>query len=321
MSLKISGGLRVAAAQLAPVWLDRSATIEKVLAAISEAADHGAQLVTFGETLVPGYPFWIERTDGARFNSAVQKRFHAHYVDQAVNLEAGHLDAVCALAKARGIAVYLGTLERGSDRSGHSVYCALVYIDAEGRIGSVHRKLMPTYEERLSWAQGDGHGLRTHKLGAFTLGGLNCWENWMPLARAALYAQGEDLHVAVWPGNKRNTVDLTRHIARESRSFVISVCGLMRREDVHAGVPEQALVLQGCEPVLADGGSCIVGPDGEWLVEPVTGIETILYADLDPARVREERQNFDPAGHYARPDVTQLIVNRSRAGTARFIDE
>jgi len=312
--------LRVAAAQLAPVWLDRAATVEKVLAAIAEAADHGAQLVTFGETLVPGYPFWLERTDGARFNSSVQKTIHAHYVDQAVSIEAGHLATVCALAKARGVAVYLGTLERGSDRSGHSVYCSLVYIDAQGEIGSIHRKLVPTYEERLSWAPGDGHGLRTHKLGAFTIGGLNCWENWMPLARAALYAQGEDLHVAVWPGNRRNTVDLTRHIARESRSFVISVSGLMRRQDIPATTPHYERIMQDCEPVLADGGSCISGPDGEWLVEPVTGIETILYADLDPARVREERQNFDPAGHYSRPDVTQLIVNRERQSTARFID-
>ncbi|GAC1621254.1 MAG: carbon-nitrogen hydrolase family protein [Nevskia sp.] len=316
----MSGVLRVAAAQLAPVWLDRAATLEKVSAAIAEAADHGARLVAFGETLVPGYPFWIERTDGARFNSAVQKAIHAHYAGQAVTIEAGHLDAVCALAKARGIAVYLGVLERGADRSGHSVYCSLVYIGADGLIGSVHRKLVPTYEERLSWAPGDGHGLRTHRLGAFTLGGLNCWENWMPLTRAALYAQGEDLHVAVWPGNRRNTVDLTRHIARESRSFVISVSGLMRREDFPESAPHRERILAGCEPVLADGGTCICGPDGEWLVEPVTGIETIVYADLDPVRVREERQNFDPAGHYARPDVTQLTVNRDRQTTTRFLD-
>ena len=312
--------LRVAAAQLAPVWLDRAATLDKVLAAMAEAADHGARLLCFGETLLPGYPFWLERTDGARFNSALQKRIHAHYVDHAVTIAAGDLDAVCDLSRARSIAVYLGVLERGIDRGGHSVYCSLVYIDAKGVIGSVHRKLMPTYEERLCWAQGDGHGLRTHALGAFTVGGLNCWENWMPLARAALYAQGEDLHVAVWPGNRRNTVDLTRHIAREARAFVISVSGLMRRDDIPDSFPEAALMREHSEVLLADGGSGICGPDGEWLIEPVTGIETILYADLDPARVREERQNFDPAGHYARPDVTRLIVNRERQATASFVD-
>jgi len=312
--------LRVAAAQLAPVWLDRAATLAKICDAIERAAEGGAQLVTFGETLLPGYPFWIERTDGARFNSAVQKTIHAHYVDQAVTISAGDLDPVCRLAAQHKIAVYLGILERGADRSGHSVYCALVYIDCNGVIGSVHRKLMPTYEERLSWAMGDGHGLRTHKLGAFTVGGLNCWENWMPLPRAALYAQGEDLHVAVWPGNARNTRDITRFIARESRSFVISVSGLMRREDFVESTPHLDLILEYCEPVLADGGSCIAGPDGEWLVEPSVGSEAILFADLDPVRVREERQNFDPAGHYSRPDVTRLIVNRERQSTAQFVD-
>lgn len=316
----LSKTLRVAAAQLAPVWLDRDATMVKILCAIGEAADRGAGLVCFGETLLPGYPFWIERTDGARFDSSVQKTIHAHYVDQAVNLAAGDLEPVCALARTRGIAVYLGLLERGTDRGGHSVYCSLVYVDAEGAIGSVHRKLMPTYEERLTWAQGDGHGLRTHRLGPFTVGGLNCWENWMPLVRASLYAQGEDLHVAAWPGNRRNTVDLTRHIARESRSFVLSVSGLMRRDDFPVDTPHRDLITRDCEPLLADGGSCIAGPDGEWLVEPVTGIETIVYADLDPTRVREERHNFDPAGHYARPDVTRLTVNRERQSTAHFVD-
>jgi len=312
--------LRVAAAQLAPVWLDRAATLAKVQDAIARAADGDADLVVFGETLVPGYPFWVERTDGARFNSAVQKAIHSHYVDQAVTVEAGMLEPICKLARERRIAVYLGMLERGADRSGHSVYCALVYIDRTGEIRSVHRKLMPTYEERLTWAQGDGHGLRTHRLGAFTVGGLNCWENWMPLPRAALYAQGEDLHVAVWPGNARNTRDITRYIAKEARSFVISCCGLMRREDFLPSTPHLDLILEYCEPVLADGGSCIAGPDGEWLVEPSVGTETILFADLDPARVREERQNFDPAGHYARPDVTRLIVSRERQTPTQFVE-
>ncbi len=313
--------LRVAAAQIAPVWLDRAATLAKIEARVAEAADAGAQLICFGETLLPGYPFWIELTDGARFNSRVQKEIHAHYVDQAVRIAGGDLASLCALAAARRIAIYLGVLERDDRRSGHSVYCSLVYIGADGVIASVHRKLVPTYEERLSWAPGDGHGLRTHALGAFTVGGLNCWENWMPLARAALYGQGEDLHVAVWPGNVRNTVDLTRHIARESRSFVISVSGLMRREDFPASTPHYQQIMANCPLMPADGGTCIAGPDGEWCVEPVVGCETILYADLDPARVREERQNFDPAGHYSRPDVTRLVVNRERQSTTQFIGD
>jgi nitrilase len=307
--------LRVGLAQIAPVWLNREATLEKVHSWVERAADEGCQLVAFGEALVPGYPFWVERTDGARFNSPVQKDLYAHYLDQAVQPEAGHLDALCALAAGRGTAMVLGSIERARDRGGHSLYCSLLYIDAAGVLQTVHRKLMPTYEERLVWAPGDGHGLRVHRLGAFTVGALNCWENWMPLPRAALYAQGEDLHVALWPGSERNTYDITRFLAKEGRSYVLSVSGLMRRSDIPADVPHRDLIVSGSGEWLANGGSCITGPDGQWVAEPVVGEERLIVATLDHAHVRRERQNFDPAGHYARPDVTRLTVNRARQST------
>jgi len=306
--------LTVGLAQIAPVWLDRERTLDKALAATSQAADQGCRLVAFGEALVPGYPFWLELTNGATFNSPRQKAIHSHYLDQAVQIEAGHLDSLCTLAAQRQIAVYLGVIERPPDRGGHSVYASLVYIDATGRIGSVHRKLMPTYEERLAWSPGDGHGLCVHRLGAFTVGGLNCWENWMPLPRAALYAQGEDLHVAVWPGNLRNTEDITRFIAKEGRSYVLSVSGLMRKGDF-ASAPHLDDILVNSPPVLANGGSCLAAPDGIWVLEPVTDVEVVRSAVIDHRRVREERQNFDPAGHYSRPDVTHLTVNRRRQST------
>ena len=310
--------LVVAAAQIAPVWLDRARTTDRIVAAMHEAARAGAQLVTFGEALLPGYPFWIERTDGARFESPVQKEFHAHYLDQAVQIEAGHLDPIRDAARSLSLATILGIIERPADRGGHSVYASLVYIGRDGVIGAVHRKLMPTYEERLSWSPGDGHGLRTHKLGAFTVGGLNCWENWMPLPRAALYAEGEDLHVAIWPGGLHNTHDLTRFLAKEGRSYVISVSGLMRRSDIPIDVPQRELLLANLPEIMANGGSCIAAPDGSWVVEPVVGEERMIIATLDHRRVREERQNFDPAGHYGRPDVTRLVVNRERQRTVEF---
>lgn len=312
--------LKVGLAQIAPVWLDRDATLAKVEDWIGQATAAGCGFVAFGEALVPGYPFWIEHTDGARWESDLQKDIHAHYLDQAVQVEAGHLDAVCAAAARLGIAVMLGIIERPADRGGHSVYCARVHIGADGKIASVHRKLLPTYEERLSWAPGDGHGLQVHHLGPFRVGGLNCYENWMPLSRAALYAQGEDLHVALWPGSRRNTEDTTRFLAREGRSYVLAVSGLMRREDVPKGSPAAAM-LECCPDVLADGGSCIAGPDGRWVVEPVTGCERLIVATLDHREVRRERQNFDPAGHYACPDVTRLVVDRRRQSMASFQDE
>ena len=142
----------------------------------------------------------------------------------------------------------------------------------------------------------------------------------VPLPRAALYAQGEDLHVAVWPGGVHNTRDITRFIAKESRSFVVSVSGLMRTGDFPSETPHLDLILKDCPEVLADGGSAVAGPDGDWILKPQPNKEGLFTADLDPARVREERQNFDPAGHYARPDVTRLLVSRKRQGTLSWTD-
>ncbi len=312
--------LSVGLAQISPVWLDREATIEKVITMIDQAADRHCAIVAFGEALLPGYPFWVERTEGARFDSDFQKSMYAHYAAQAVCIEDGHLDSIRDRCAQRGIATYLGTIERAADRGGHSLYCSMVFIDAQGEIQSVHRKLMPTYEERLVWGIGDGNGLRTHKLGAFTVGGLNCWENWLPLARASLYAQGEDLHFAIWPGNVRNTEEITRFIARESRSYVVSVSSLMRRSDIPETLPGSDLLLATADDLMADGGSAVAAPDGAWVLPPQCGDEDLYVVEIDHKKVLEERQNMDPSGHYSRPDVTQLIVDRKRQQTARFDD-
>ena len=197
--------LKLALPQLAPMWLSREAGLDQVIATIKTAAKEGADLIAFSESFVPGYPFWLDGTGGANFDNTRQKEIFAHYSDQAVTIEDGHLDKVCAALKSANMACYLGLIERPRNRTGHSLYCSYVYIDKTGTVQSIHRKLQPTYEERLVWSPGDGHGLVTHRLGAFTVGGLNCWENWMPLARAALYGQGEDLHVMGWPGSDRNT--------------------------------------------------------------------------------------------------------------------
>ena len=313
---RISVGL----AQIAPIWLDRNATLDKVVSWIERAAADDCTLVVFGEAFVPGYPFWVERTDGARFESELQKSLYAYYVSQAVSIEDGDLDNVCKTARDNSIAVYLGVVERAADRGGHSLYCSMIYVDQAGNIGSVHRKLMPTHEERMVWAIGDGNGLRTHSLGPFSVGGLNCWENWLPLARASLYAQGEDLHVALWPGNDHNTAEITRFIARESRSFVVSVSGLMRESDIGADLPHAELLQGVAEAVLANGGSCVAAPTGEWLLAPQVGDESLFVVELDHRQVLEERQNLDVAGHYSRPDVTRLIVNRKRQTTVEFSD-
>jgi nitrilase len=312
--------LKVAMVQMAPVWLDREATLAKVTGQLEDSAAEGAQLAVFGEALVPGYPFWPELTGGARFNDDTQKELFARYAENAVDIDGGQLDGLCRAVADLGLAVYIGTIERCADRGGFSLYASLVYIDASGQIRSVHRKLMPTYEERLVWSPGDGNGLRVHSLGEFRVGGLNCWENWMPLPRAALYGQGENLHVAVWPGSQHNTEDITRFIARESRSYVVSVSGMMHADWIPDEVPHADAIRSAADGWMANGGSCIAGPDGQWVIEPRTREEGIWTADLSIEAVARERQNFDPAGHYSRPDVTRLKVNRKRQKTARFKD-
>ncbi len=313
--------LKLALPQLAPMWFSREAGLEQVIQTIKTASKEGADLIAFSESFVPGYPFWLDGTGGANFNNEKQKTIFAHYSDQSITIEDGHLDGVCAALKAANMACYLGMIERPRDQTGHSLYCSYVYIDKSGTVRSVHRKLRPTYEERLVWSPGDGHGLVTHKLGAFTVGGLNCWENWMPLARAALYGQGEDLHIMGWPGSDRNTEDITPFLAKEGRSYCVSVSALMRPSDVRDDTPFAEEIRASLSEMPANGGSCVAAPDGSWVLEPITGETGLRYCELDPSFVRRERQNFDPAGHYSRPDVTQLHVDRRRKTTTRFTDD
>lgn len=307
----MSNLLRLALPQLRPAWLSRQAGIAKILDVISQAKGK-ADLIVFAEGFLPGYPFWLDAIGGAKFNDDKQKQIFAHYSDQAVSIECGDLDPICHALKDAEMACYLGIIERPEDRAGHSLYCSFVYINALGDIKSIHRKLQPTYEERLVWSPGDGNGLVTHKLGAFTIGGLNCWENWMPLTRASLYAQGEDLHVACWPGGDHNTRDLTPVLAKEGRSYVVSVSALMKRSDVRDDTPFADEIRKSLMAMPANGGSCVAAPDGRWILPPEIGTETLRFCELDPAFVRRERQNFDPSGHYSRPDVTHLTVNRTR---------
>lgn len=312
--------LRIAMAQIAPVWLDKHKTIAKIKDAIVDASNQKAELVVFGEALLPGYPHWLSLSEATKFDSSIQKEIHAHYARNSIVIEHADLDDISQLAKSLSMAIYLGIVERAFDRGAHSLYCSLVYINQEGQIRSVHRKLQPTYDERLTWSAGDGHGLKVHALKQFTVGGLNCWENWMPLPRTALYAQGENLHIAVWPGSDHNTKDISRFVAREARSYVVSVSSLMTVSDFPKDTPHLDVLLENAPEVLANGGSCIAGPNGEWIVPPIMHKEGVFVQDIDYNRVLEERQNFDAVGHYSRPDVTKLIVNRERQTIAKFED-
>lgn len=309
----------IAAAQIAPVWMNKKETLLKVADSIKQAAADGCSLLAFGEAFVPGYPFWLEKTNGAVFNSTVQKEIFAYYAKQSVQIENGDLNEICEIAANKKITVVLGCVERAEDRGGHSLYCSLVYIGNDGQIKSVHRKLMPTYEERLVWSIGDGNGLRVHQLESFTCGCLNCWENWMPLVRASMYAQGENLRIAVWPGSVHNTEDITRFIAKEARSYVLSASVPLCKTDIDINIPHYELISSDLNDVITNGGSCLAAPDGSWFIEPQKNSLGIFKAEIDYNQILNERQNFDPSGHYSRPDVTKLTVNRTRQSVIELI--
>ena len=312
--------MRVAAAQARPFWLDADATTKKVVAWLEDAAAQDVQLVAFGETFLSGYPFWVELTGGARFDDPAQKRAYAAYLEAAVEMDGPQIRQITEAARDLGIFVYLGTTERGTSSARGTVFCTLVAIDPQAGVVSTHRKLMPTYEERLVWGTGDGHGLQVHRYAGTRVGGLNCWENWMPQARNAMYAQGEELHVSVWPGNPRNTADIARFIAIEGRVFSLAACALTSLSDVPSDFPLYEVLQESGVTDYCRGGSAVAGPDGAWVVEPVAGEERLVVADLDLRRVAEERQNFDPTGHYSRPDVFTVQVDRRRLDAVRFTD-
>ncbi len=310
--------MRVAAVQHAPVFLNREATIDKVIALIEEAAAEGAELIAFPETFVAGYPSWADVTNASAFDNPQQKAAFAQYLDNAVDVDGGHLDPVIAAAANAGVFVYLGIAERST--SGGSVYCTLAAIHPTNGLVGTHRKLKPTYGERMMWADGDGAGLRAHDFGGTRVSGLNCWENWMPLARAAMYAQGPQVHIATWPGSPEISHDISRFVAMEGRLFVVSTGAVLRDEHLPDDFALRDDMLE-AHHRYSSGGAIIVAPDGSILAQADKHAETIIYADLDMAMVREARQNFDPTGHYSRPDVLELSVNRRRRNPATFVDE
>ncbi len=312
--------MRVAAIQLAPVLLDRAATLAKIEAALRTAHDRGARLAVFPEACLPGYPTWIARTGGAVFDDPLQKELYARYVDQAVELPGPELDRLQELARELDMHVVLGVVERGLRSGRGSLWCTALRIGPSGTWHS-HRKLVPTYEERLVWARGDGQGLSLDTIDGWGVGALNCWENWMPAARLALYAQGEEVHCTLWPGSPGLTRDICRFVALEGRLYVIAASGVLRAEDVPADLPGRDRLLANLDDQpLHGGGSRIVSPTGDDLTARDEALEAVLVADLSRDILLGSRQNFDPSGHYGREDVFELRVDRRRRSPVEFRD-
>jgi nitrilase len=295
--------IKVAAVQSAPVFLDRDATVDKVGQLCKEASSAGAAQVVFPETFVPTYPDWVWRTRPWADGHA---QWYARLVEQSVVVPSATTDALGAIAQESRAYVSVGV----NERDGSTLYNTQLYFGPDGALLGKHRKLMPTGGERLVWGQGDGSTLFACDTPFGRIGGLTCWENYMPLARAAMYAEGIDIYLAPTWDNSDVWVSTMRHIAKEGRVFVIGVNFCIRGSDVPADIPGRDDIYGGADDWLSKGNTCIVDPEGELLAGPLVGEAGILYADIDVERARVSRRQFDPVGHYSRPDVFRLSVDR-----------
>jgi nitrilase len=308
----------VAAVQAAPVFLDRAATVEKACALIAEAGAAGARLAVFPEGFIPAYPLWAWFIPPGETHAL--RELYSELVENAVSVPSPATARLCEAAREAGVAVAMGINEINSEASGATLYNSLLYIGPDGRLLGSHRKLVPTVGERLVHGQGDGSSLDVHELPFGRLSGLICWENYMPLARYALYAQGVQIYAAPTWDRGEPWISTLRHIAKEGRVYVVSACSAMRKADVPDRLAFKAKYLAGGDEWINPGDSAIVNPDGKLLAGPVRHEETILYAEVDPRQMVGPRFQLDVAGHYGRPDVFELTVHREARPMVRFVE-
>lgn len=297
--------LRAAVVQAAPVLFDREATLDRVAERAAAAAAHGARLVVFPEAFIPAYPRGLGFGAVVGSRSSAGRDLWARYWQQSVSVPGAAVDRLGAIAAEHRLHLVIGVIER-EPGAGGTLYCTVLYLGPDGSLQGKHRKLKPTGSERLIWGEGDGSTLTVVESAWGRIGGLVCWENYMPLARAALYAKGVDFWVAP-TADCRDTWQATlRHIAVEGRCFVLGCNQYVTREDYPEDLREE---LPASEVEPCSGGSAIVSPLGEVIAGPVFGREEILVADLDTREIARGKFDFDAVGHYARPDVFQLIVD------------
>jgi nitrilase len=300
--------VRVAAVQAAPAFLDLEGSLGVLERWTRQAAAEGAAIVAFPETWLPGYPAWIDSSpEAALWGHAGARALHARLLENAVVVPSAATARMGALARELGIALVVGVQER----AGKTLYNALLFFGDDGDLRNHHRKLVPTYTERLVWGQGDGHGLRAVDASGAKLGGLICWEHWMPLARQAMHDTGEEIHVAAWPGVHEMHLVASRHYAFEGRCFVIAAGSILRVDQMPAELPVAEKYARNPQGLMIPGGSAIIGPGGKVLAGPVFDVETVVVADCDLTEVAKESQTLDVSGHYSRPDVLELTVKAS----------
>jgi nitrilase len=298
---------KVAAVQATPVFLDREATLDKACDLIAAAGSEGARLVVFPEAFIPAYPDWVWAIPPGE--ESVLNELYAELLSNSVTIPSDATDRLCRAARLANAYVVMGMSERNVEASGASLYNTLLYIDAQGEILGKHRKLVPTGGERLVWAQGDGSTLQVYDTPLGKLGGLICWENYMPLARYTMYAWGTQIYVAATWDRGQPWLSTLRHIAKEGRVYVIGCCIAMRKDDIPDRYAMKQKFYAEADEWINIGDSAIVNPEGQFIAGPVRKQEEILYAEIDPRMVQGPKWMLDVAGHYARPDVFQLTVH------------
>ena len=298
------GEVTVAAVQPTPVFLDRDATVERLVVSIKEAAAEEARLIVFPEAIVPGYPDWVWRAPA--WSDA---DWYARLYDQAVEIPGPVTDALGAAAKEAGAWIAVGVNERVTSGT---LYNTLLYLDPEGDMAGIHRKILPTGGDNTVWGRGDGSTLTVIETEFGRVGGLLCWENLMPLARAAMYEQGVDIYLAPTWDNSDSWICTLRHIAREGRMFVVGTNTCLHSRDIPRTLPgADDLYPPNDDDWPSRGNTVIVGPDGAILAGPLSEEAGMLVVTIDLGRLAAERRQFDVVGHYARPDIFELNVNRS----------
>jgi len=300
--------LKIAAVQACPAYMDREATITKASRLIAEVGAVGGELAVFPEAFVPGYPLWTWFIPAGHTHPL--RELYAEFLANAVTVPSNATAQLCEAAKKAGVAVAIGINEVNSEASGTTIYNTLLYIAADGTILGKHRKVMPTGGEKLVWGLGDGSDLEVYDLPFGRLGGLLCWENYLPLARYAMSAWGTEIFVAPTWDRGEPWLSTMRHVAKEGRCYVVGCCTAMRKDDIPDRFAFKDKYLAAVEGWINPGDSVIVDPDGKVVAGPASQTETILYAELDRAKITGPRWQLDVAGHYARPDIFELIVHR-----------
>jgi nitrilase len=310
---------RIAAVQAAPVFLDLEATLAKACELVHRAADAGAKLVAFPEAFISGYPVWVWFIPSGKTHPLRELYTRLH--GSAVSIPGPEIERLCDAAASAGAALAVGVNERNSEASDSTLYNTLVYIGADGRLLGRHRKLVPTAGERLVWGRGDGSDLEVYSLPFARVGGLLCWENYMPLARYTLAAWGQQIHIAPTWDRGEPWISSMRHIAKEGRCFVIGVCQALHIDHVPDDLDFKSEYMGGMEGWVNPGLSVIVDPDGKLVAGPLEAEEGILYADVQPHQLVGPRWQLDAGGHYARPDVFELRFHRRPAPLVQVDDE